>query len=824
MKEYNKDFKNSLAYYLPWDYLLEDNIVINKYGGLQSTIRVRNYDLDYVEEGDVIPFLARLNNGFKRMEDGWTIHYEVQRKRINEYRTGRFNENIPTKIIDNVRKEMFMTGDHYISEFYITCTYLLPEDNQDKVKNIFMQENIKNIDKEQLIKNFSRELKEYKSKLTSFYDQIKTSLLELEVLKNEELLTYLYSTVNEDRQRIRNPPKGYLLDSILSNTPVTGGMEPMLGNYHLRTISINVFPDKVTPRVFKELERLNFEFRFITRYIMLSREESKNVLEKYRTFHYGKRKNLLQNIIEIFTKTESKNIDESSVQKAGEVNTAITELKGGNLAYGYYTFTFVILDKDLESLENKIQQVKKIITYHDFTCEVDKFNIMESWLGSIPGNITSNIRRYPINTFLLTYLLPTSNIYTGEGMNKHLNDVPLLYTKTTGNSPFRFNLHVGDVGHTLIVGPTGAGKSVHLGLIASQFMKYEKAQVFFFDKDASSRVLTYCLGGEFYDLGEKELAFQPLSQVDKLEEQEFARDWLISILEQENLTITPEKKTIIWEALTSLANTPKEQRTIENFTHFVQDFDIKEALELYTQNGAYGKYFDADRDNFSDNRWIVFEMSKIMKNPKILVPILDYIFHRIEVEKLDGKPTIIILDECWLFLQDEKMKNKIDEWLRVLRKKNTSVIFATQGLSEIANSTIVSSITDACKTQIFLPNDKAISAWLDLYKKFNLNIKEIQTINSATAKKDYYYKSTKGSRLYQLNLSSLELAYCGASNSEDQNKIKEIRDECREDLGKINIEWLEYKKQEVNEFDKVVFNNYIQKIKETGVINNEKNF
>ena len=172
-------------------------------------------------------------------------------------------------------------------------------DNQDKVKNIFMQENIKNIDKEQLIKNFSRELKEYKSKLTSFYDQIKTSLLELEVLKNEELLTYLYSTVNEDRQRIRNPPKGYLLDSILSNTPVTGGMEPMLGDYHLRTISINVFPDKVTPRVFKELERLNFEFRFITRYIMLSREESKNVLEKYRTFHYGKRKNLLQNIVYI---------------------------------------------------------------------------------------------------------------------------------------------------------------------------------------------------------------------------------------------------------------------------------------------------------------------------------------------------------------------------------------------------------------------------------------------------------------------------------------------------------------------------------------------
>ena len=815
MKEYNKDFKNSLAYYLPWDYLLEESIIINKYGGLQSTIRVRNYDLDYIEEDDIIPVLTRLNNGFKRLDDGWTIHYEVQRKKVNEYRVGKFvNETIPTGIIDSVRKNMFSSGDHYISEFYITCTYLLPEDNQNRVKNIFMQENIKNIDKETIKKSFLSELKEYKSKLTSFFDQIKTSLLELEVLKNEELLTYLYSTVNTESHNIRTPPKGFLLDNLISNTPVIGGLEPMLGDYHLRTISINIFPDKVVPRIFKELERLNFEFRFVTRYIMLSREESKGVLEKYKTFHYGKRKNLLQNIIEIFTKQESKNIDESSVNKANEVGSAITELKGGNIAYGYYTFTFIILDKDLESLDNKIQQVKKIITYHDFTCEVDKFNILESWLGSIPGNITSNIRRYPINTFLLTYLLPTSNIYTGEAMNKHLNDVPLLYTKTAGNSPFRFNLHVGDVGHTLIVGPTGAGKSVHLGMIASQFMKYEDAQVFFFDKDASSRVLTYCLGGEFYDLGEKELAFQPLSQVDKLEEQEFARDWLINILEQENLIVTPEKKTIIWEALTSLANTPKEQRTIENFTHFVQDFDIKEALELYTQSGAYGKYFDADKDNFSNNRWIVFEMSKIMKNPKVLVPILDYIFHRIEVEKLNGKPTILVLDECWLFLQDEKMRNKIDEWLRVLRKKNTSVIFATQGLSEIANSSIVSSITDACKTQIFLPNDKAMSAWLELYKKFNLNIKEIQTINSATAKKDYYYKSIKGSRLYQLNLSQIELAYCGASNSEDQNKIRELRDKYKGNLKELNIEWLKYKKNEVNEFEKPVFDKYIKAIQE----------
>ena len=115
MKEYNKDFKNSLAYYLPWDYLLEDNIIINKYGGLQSTIRVRNYDLDYIEEDDIIPVLTRLNNGFKRLDDGWTIHYEVQRKKVNEYRVGKFvNETIPTGKKDRKKKNMFSSGNHYI--------------------------------------------------------------------------------------------------------------------------------------------------------------------------------------------------------------------------------------------------------------------------------------------------------------------------------------------------------------------------------------------------------------------------------------------------------------------------------------------------------------------------------------------------------------------------------------------------------------------------------------------------------------------------------------------------------------------------------------
>src|SRR3712207_9336325 len=98
------------------------------------------------------------------------------------------------------------------------------------------------------------------------------------------------------------------------------------------------------------------------------------------------------------------------------------------------------------------------------------------------------IRRPPRSTLFPYTTLFRSAVWAGDAWNKHLNTPPLLYCQTIGNTPFRLNLHFGDVGHTIIIGPTGAGKSVLLATLHAQFLAYPKAKVIAFDRDRKSVV------------------------------------------------------------------------------------------------------------------------------------------------------------------------------------------------------------------------------------------------------------------------------------------------------------------------------------------------
>ena len=62
--------------------------------------------------------------------------------------------------------------------------------------------------------------------------------------------------------------------------------------------------------------------------------------------------------------------------------------------------------------------------------------------------------------------------------------------------------------------------------------------------------------------------------------------------------------------------------------------------------------------------------------------VLAYLFHRIE-GRLDGRPTLLIVDEGWLALDDPGFARQLREWLKTLRKKNATVMFATQSLADI---------------------------------------------------------------------------------------------------------------------------------------------
>jgi type IV secretion system protein VirB4 len=527
----------------------------------------------------------------------------------------------------------------------------------------------------------------------------------------------------------------------------------------------------------------------------MDKNDAKAEIGRQRKQWFAKRKGIATLLKENLSQTESAMVDNDALNKSNDADFALQEVSDDQVSYGYLTTTVTIMDKDYKMAEKKVRAVEKTITSHGFTVINETLNAVDAWFGSLPGHVRANVRRPLLNSLNLAHLFPLSTIWAGPVKNKHLNDSVLMRTQTLDNIPFRLDLHVGDVGHTMIVGPTGAGKSVLLATLAAQFRRYADAQVYFFDKGGSCRALTAGVGGDFYDLADEyagTLSFQPLANIDDESEKTWAAEWIYEIFRNENITVDPEVKKTVWTALSSLANSPKEQRTITGFCGLLQDRKLREALMHYTIDGQYGKLFDSSFDNLDYGQWQVFEMEKLMNTAAIVPPTLSYLFHKLE-QRFTGKPSLLILDECWLFLDNPTFAAKIREWLKVLRKANVSVVFATQSLRDIANSPIAPAIIDSCLTKIYLANANAFDdQTAEAYRSFGLNEREIQIISMATPKRQYYYKSVNGSRLFELALGPIALAYVAASSKEDQRMIRQTLSEKGKEA--FNTEWLDYKK------------------------------
>ncbi len=205
----------------------------------------------------------------------------------------------------------------------------------------------------------------------------------------------------------------------------------------------------------------------------------------------------------------------------------------------------------------------------------------------------------------------------------------------------------------------------------------------------------------------------------------------------------------------------------------LQSNDLKRALQPYCVGGPYGRLLDAEAEALGQAPVLAFETEGLLGTGAAPAA-LAYLFHRI-AGRLDGRPTLVIVDEGWLALSDPGFSKQLAEWLVTLRKKNASVIFATQSLAQLEKSTIAAEIIDSCHTRILLPNDRAIEPQITaIYRRFGLNDRQIEIIARATPKRDYYAQSRRGNRLFELGLGDVALALCAASAKSDHARIEEV--------------------------------------------------
>ena len=450
----------------------------------------------------------------------------------------------------------------------------------------------------------------------------------------------------------------------------------------------------------------------------------------------------------------------------------------------------MVWDQDPEIAKEKLALVQREIDGLGFVTRAESFNATDAWLSTLPGHNYRNVRRPIVSSLNLTHMLPLSAVWSGERRNAHLQAPALLVGETEGATPFYLNLHTGDVGHTMMIGPTGGGKSTLIALLAAQFLRYDRAKVMIFDKGGSARVMSHAVGGHYCRLGDfVSMTLQPLAGIDQAEERAFALDWLANLLDQEGVSLTVDRKDALWSALGSLAGFAKEQRTLTVLTSLVQDLEIRKALQAFTLEGPYGALLDASETTWSHAAWQCFDLETLTDLPGAVAPTLLAIFHRLE-KAFTGEPTLLILDEAWLFLDNSLFAARIKSWLKTLRKKNVSVLFATQSLADVEQSAIAATLIDSCPQKIFLPNERARETMMAaFYQRFGLNERQIDLLATATPKSDYYMVSPRGNRLFSLNLGPVALAFCGASTPDDHKLVDRLLAEPTEES--FAVRWLD---------------------------------
>jgi len=766
-----------LADFLPWAALVAEGVVLNKDGSFQRTARFRGPDLDSATPAELVSVTHRLNGALRRLGSGWAIFVEAQRLPAQTYPHSAFPDAV-SALVDRERAEQFAEeGAHFESAYFLTLLWLPPAEDAARAEGwLFEGRDRDGIDPWEMVRGFVDQTDRLLNLLDGF-------MPEAAWLDDAETLSYLHSTISTRRQRVRVPETPMHLDALLADDALTGGLEPRLGQHHLRTLSIVGFPSSTFPGILDELNRLAFPYRWVTRAIMLDKVDATRLLTKIRRQWFAKRKSIGAIVKEVMTNEASVLVDSDAANKAADADLALQELGADAVGQAYVTATITVSDEDASRAAEKLRLVEKVIQGRDFTAILEGMNAIEAWLSSVPGQVYANIRQPPISTMNLAHMIPLSAVWAGPERDEHLANPPLLFGRTEGSTPFRFSLHVGDVGHTLIVGPTGAGKSVLLALMALQFRRYPAAQVFAFDFGGSIRAATLAMSGDWQDLGgalddraTAAVTLQPLARIDDATERAWAAEWVAAVLAQEGIVIDPGIKDLLWSALTSLASAPIGERTLTGLVVLLQSQAIKQALAPYCLGGAYGRLLDAELEDLGTNPVQAFETEGLTSSAAAPA-VLSYLFHRIE-GRLDGSPTLIIIDEGWLVLDSPAFAAQLREWLKTLRKKNASVVFATQSLADVETSNIAPAIVESCPTRIFLPNERAMEPQiLAIYRRFGLNDRQIEILSRATPKRDYYCQSRRGNRLFELGLGEVALAFAAASSKSDQLRIGELVDE-----------------------------------------------
>jgi type IV secretion system protein VirB4 len=407
-----------LADWLPWAGLVAPGVVINKDGSFQRTARFRGPDLDSATESELVATSARLNNALRRFESGWALFVEADRAPAAAYPQSTFPDSL-SWLVDQERRAAFESaGTHFESSYRLTLLWLPPAEARARAARVLLETpNQRAVDWRQHLAAFVAESERFRGLLEGV-------MTEIEWLNDVELLTYLHSCVSTKAHSVAVPENPFYLDALLADEPLAGGLAPRLGVAHLRCLSVRGFPTSTWPGLLDDLNRLGFAYRWMTRFLFLSKSDAERELMRLRRQWFAKRKGVVALLRETIFQQETPLVDSDAANKSADADAALQELGSDEVAFGYLTSTVTVMDADPTAAEQKLRAVERALQGRGLVTIAETLNSVEAWLSSLPGHVYANVRQPIVSTLNLAHLLPLSAVWGRDPSAMRISMVP----------------------------------------------------------------------------------------------------------------------------------------------------------------------------------------------------------------------------------------------------------------------------------------------------------------------------------------------------------------------------------------------------------------
>ena len=705
--------------HLPYARHLNDATIQTRDGLLMQTIRVRGL-LFETADSDELNYRAELRDAMLRAigTSRFAVYHHIVRRRVEADLAGEFPDAFSRRL-DARWRERCERRQLYVNELFLTLVRRPLQGRvgiADRLTRLFRSPSA------------SATAAALKGELTALdnarealmaalaqYDPVLLTRYESEagVIRSEPI-EFLSCLFNGD-MRPMAAPHGDIGRHIPARRISFGRNAAELGptggqqRKFVALVSIKDWPSQTMPGMLDELARLPFELNMTQSFAFVERGEA-----------LGRMNLVLRRM---------RSAEDEAISLRDELVYAKDEVAAGRAGFGEHHTTIAVHSEDLAELDTQVAEVIALLADLGINGVREDIALEPTYWAQFPGNFKYIVRRGLVSTTNFASLASLHNFPVGSARRNHWGDAVTLL-ETTAAGPYFFNFHQRDLGNFTVIGPSGSGKTVVLNFLLAQARKYDP-RIIFFDKDRGAELFIRAIGGSYDRLRPGEPSgLNPLQLEDTASNRAFLIEWLRAL----GGGLDETEAELVRDALDTNFLQPTERRRLRHFVELFRGGDRPRADDLYGRlkpwwgSGDRAWLFDNPLDSTDlSEQSVGFDMTAILDDPVARTPAMLYFFHRVE-ERLDGSPTIIVIDEGWKALDDDVFVRRIKDWEKTIRKRNGIVGFATQSAQDALESRIASAIIEQAATQIFMINPKARAE--DYVNGFGLSAHEYELVRT----------------------------------------------------------------------------------------------